>query len=108
MILIFNALGLAFVGIGLAAAVLFSRLTGYTEEGPWMVMGPVVAAADLAYRLPHRDGHWFSPRGSSSYPRGCSESCGWRSASPTRFAPDAASGRDAAFTPVFGAGLVLT
>jgi hypothetical protein len=62
MILIFNGLGLAFIGIGLAVSILVGNAIGISGEGPQMLLlGPVVALSDLAYRLMHKNGHWFWP-----------------------------------------------
>jgi hypothetical protein len=63
LIVIFNALGLAFIGIGFAVAMSIRAVAGIESEGATMlILGPVVAATDLIFRLSHRDGHWFSPR----------------------------------------------
>ena len=63
MIVIFNALGLAFIGIGFAVAISIRALAGIESEGATMlILGPVVAAADLLFRLLHPSGHWFMPR----------------------------------------------
>ena len=62
-VIIFNWLGLAFLVVGFAAAFCVRAVAGIQSEGALMlVLGPVVLAADLAYRLLRKDGHWFSSR----------------------------------------------
>ena len=64
MVAIFNALGLAFIGIGFAVTMSIRAVAGIESEGATMlILGPVVAAADLIFRLLHRDGHWFWSKG---------------------------------------------
>jgi hypothetical protein len=63
LIIIFNALGLAFIGIGFGVAMLIRSVAGVESEGGTMlVLGPIVAATDLIFRFSHRDGHWFWPK----------------------------------------------
>ena len=55
--IIFNLLGIAF-----AVAMSVRAAAGIESEGATMlILGPVVLAIDLGYRLVRRDGHWFSP-----------------------------------------------
>jgi hypothetical protein len=61
--IIFNWLGLAFLGIGFAVAMSIRAAAGIESEGGTMlILGPVVLVTDLAYRLLRKDGHWFSSR----------------------------------------------
>ena len=61
--IIFNLLGLAFLGIGFAVAMSIRAAAGIESEGATMlILGPVVLAIDLGYRLLRKDGHWFSHR----------------------------------------------
>jgi hypothetical protein len=60
--IICNALGVAFVGIGVAVSMSVTAIVGiHSEGGTMMILGPVVLVADLAFRLLHKDGHWLSP-----------------------------------------------
>ncbi len=61
--LIFNIPGLIFLALGAGAAFGLQHLTGTTGEGPWMVIaGPIIACADLFYRIKLGGKHLFHPR----------------------------------------------
>lgn len=63
MLVIFNLHGLLFLGIGFAAAFALGAFAGWESEAEYMlVLGPMVAGSDLAFRLLHKTGHWFWPR----------------------------------------------
>ena len=68
-VIIFNWLGFAFLAVGFAIAMSVRAVAGIQTEGASMlILGPVVLATDLAYRLLRKDGHWFSSsRGGSLF-----------------------------------------
>ncbi len=62
MLIIFNWLGVAFVGIGIGLSTAASFVFGiHSEGGLMMILGPAVLVSDLSYRLFHKNGHWFWP-----------------------------------------------
>jgi hypothetical protein len=62
MVIVFNYRGLAmFAGAG-AITFAIGELFGLSGEGPLMiVLGPLLAACDLVYRLKSKQGHWLDP-----------------------------------------------
>jgi hypothetical protein len=49
---VFNLVGLGMLAAGFGIAVVIGGLTGFTEEGPVMIMaGPLLLLLDLTYRL---------------------------------------------------------
>jgi hypothetical protein len=51
-LIVFNLVGLGMLAAGFGIAVVIGGLTGFTEEGPVMIMaGPLLLLLDLTYRL---------------------------------------------------------